>query len=88
MNNFRLYLTHQFVNMKQIFVVLCGLCGIIFLQSCSKEYTCSCTSAGSAEKSFELKMEKMRKNDAKTICTDYARYLDTTSTLNFSCGIK
>lgn len=88
MKNFRLYLTHQFVNMKQIFVVLCGLGGIIFLQSCSKEYTCSCTSAGSAEKSFELKMEKMRKNDAKTICTDYARYLDTTSTLNFSCGIK
>jgi len=88
MNNFRLYLAHQFIGMKQIFVVLGVLTGILFLQSCSKEYTCSCTTSASTEKSFELKLEKMRKNDAKTVCTDYGRFLDTTSTLNYSCGIK
>jgi hypothetical protein len=88
MNNFRLYLAHQFIGMKQIFFVLCVLTGILFLQSCSKEYTCSCTTSASTEKSFELKLEKMRKNDAKTVCTDYGRFLDTTSSLNYSCGIK
>ncbi len=88
MNNFRLYLAHQFIGMKQIFFFLCVLTGILFLQSCSKEYTCSCTTSASTEKSFELKLEKMRKNDAKTVCTDYGRFLDTTSTLNYSCGIK
>jgi len=60
--------------MKQVLFSLLCILTVIGFSSCSKEYTCSCTFTD-ASKNFEVKLEKMRKNDAKTICFDYSAYV-------------
>ncbi|HOZ50730.1 MAG TPA: hypothetical protein PLU17_02660 [Chitinophagaceae bacterium] len=60
--------------MKKVFLSLICLIAIIGFSSCNKDYTCSCTFTDSS-KNFDVKLEKMRKNDAKTVCDDYSVYV-------------
>lgn len=66
--------------MKKVFLSCVSLIALVGFSSCSKEYTCSCT-FDDASKNFDVKLEKMRKNDAKTVCTDYSVYVG-------NCSIK
>lgn len=86
--NFRLYLAYQTGFMKHTALTIFATSFVLLFASCSKEYTCSCTAGSNTEKSFEVKLEKMRKNDAKVVCNDYARYLDTVSNTVYTCGLK
>ena len=56
--------------MKKILLSIISMIFIIGLGACNKEYVCQCTFPDS-NKNFEVKIEKMRKNDAKTVCYDY-----------------
>lgn len=56
--------------MKKALLLSAGILSILGFGSCNKEYTCACTFPD-ASKNFEVKLEKMRKNDAKTVCYDY-----------------
>lgn len=85
---FRVYLALQTGFMKHTALTFFTVSLVLLLASCSKEYTCSCTAGTNTEKSFDVKLEKMRKNDAKVVCNDYARYLDTVSNTVYTCGLK
>ncbi len=86
--NFQLYLAYQTGFMKHTALTLFTASLVLLFASCSKEYTCSCTAGTNTEKSFDVKLEKMRKNDAKVVCNDYTRYLDTVSNTVYTCGLK
>ena len=60
--------------MKHLFLSLAGLFMVAAFSSCDKQYTCSCTFTDTS-KNFEVKLEKMRKNDAKTVCYDYNKFV-------------
>lgn len=59
---------------------------VILFASCAKEYTCSCTFPNNPEDNFDVQLDKMRRNDAIAVCTDYTKFMDSVS--NASCGIK
>ncbi|HMN32352.1 MAG: hypothetical protein IT215_03145 [Chitinophagaceae bacterium] len=42
--------------------------------SCNKDYTCRCT-FDNADKNFDIKIKKVRKNDAKVICDKYSAFV-------------
>jgi hypothetical protein len=60
--------------MKNVFLGLISIIAIIGFSSCNKEYTCACTFTDTT-KNFDVKLEKMRKNDAKTVCDDYSLFV-------------
>jgi hypothetical protein len=60
--------------MKQLAVTAWVCIGLISMTSCTKTYTCTCTFTD-ASKNFDVKLEKMRKNDAKTTCDDYSQFV-------------
>jgi predicted small lipoprotein YifL len=60
--------------MKKVFLSLMCIMTVIGFSSCSKKYTCSCTFTD-ASKNFDVKLEKMRKNDATTVCNDYRLFV-------------
>lgn len=53
---------------------------LIAMSSCTKEYTCACSFTDTT-KNFEVKLEKMRRNDAITVCQDYNTFVG-------NCAIK
>lgn len=60
--------------MKKVFLSIVALVSLIGFSSCNKVYTCSCTFTDT-NKNFDVKLEKMRKNDAKTVCYDYNQFV-------------
>ncbi|MBK7763003.1 MAG: hypothetical protein IPI46_06470 [Bacteroidetes bacterium] len=60
--------------MKRLVYSAIAILGILSVSSCTKTYTCSCTFTD-ASKNFDVKLEDMRKNDAKTTCDDYSVYV-------------
>lgn len=64
--------------MKYIITILAGFIAISGLVSCNKDFTCQCSFADTA-KNFEIKIKKVRKNDAKVICTDYSTFVGNCS---------
>jgi hypothetical protein len=66
--------------MNKLLFTISGLLFIGLCSSCTKEYTCACTFTDTS-KNFEVKLENMRKNDAKTVCYDYNLFVG-------NCDIK
>lgn len=60
--------------MKAIFFVFVGIITLAGFCSCNKDFTCRCTFKDTT-KNFDIKIEKVRKNDAKVLCTDYSTYV-------------
>ena len=60
--------------MKRVYTVIALIMIIAGFSSCDKDYTCACT-FDNTSKNFEVKLTKMRKNDAKTLCDDYSVYV-------------
>jgi hypothetical protein len=55
--------------MNKIVIILALFIISTSLFSCKKDWTCECKTG--TTKAFSIKIPKIRKNDAKTICTDY-----------------
>lgn len=60
--------------MKAIFFVFVGIISIAGFCSCNKDFTCRCTFTDSS-KNFDIKIQDVRTNDAKVLCTDYSLYV-------------
>ena len=60
--------------MKALFFVFVGFITVAGLCSCNKDFTCRCTFTDTT-KNFDIKIEKVRKNDAKVLCTDYSVFV-------------
>lgn len=60
--------------MKAIFFVLAAGFLLGGFTSCNKDFTCRCTFTDTT-KNFDIKLESMRKNDAKVLCTDYDTFV-------------
>ncbi|MEZ5045798.1 MAG: hypothetical protein R2831_02290 [Chitinophagaceae bacterium] len=75
------------VVMKKILLVLVVGVSSFILASCNKEYTCSCEFPSNTAKNYEIKLEKMRHNDAKVVCADMNAHVDTISS-DGACGLK
>lgn len=60
--------------MKSILFVFIAIITAASFCSCNKDFTCQCTFTDTT-KNFETKIKKVRKNDAKVICTDYSQFV-------------
>ncbi|HNF70831.1 MAG TPA: hypothetical protein PLP34_00360 [Chitinophagaceae bacterium] len=60
--------------MKSLLLSAAALLLLLAGTSCNKTYTCSCTFPD-ASKNFDVKLESMRKNDARTVCDDYSQFV-------------
>ncbi len=72
--NYIWYGKNNIENMKAfIFGVFCVI-AIGSFTSCNKDFTCRCTFVDTA-KNFDVKIKKVRKNDAKVICDRYSLFV-------------
>jgi hypothetical protein len=60
--------------MKAIIFAFVGIITAAGFCSCNKDFTCRCTFADTT-RNFDIKIEKVRKNDAKVLCTDYGQFV-------------
>lgn len=60
--------------MKAILFAFIGLITVAGFCSCNKTFTCRCTFTDTS-KNFDVKIENVRKNDAKVLCTDYSQFV-------------
>jgi hypothetical protein len=58
---------------KKYVTILIGFI-LLGMSSCTQEFTCVCEFSNPSQ-NFEVKLENMRKNDAKTVCFDYNQYV-------------
>lgn len=60
--------------MKAIFFAFVGMITVASFCSCNRDFTCRCTFTDTS-KNFDIKIQKVRKNDAKVLCTDYSAFV-------------
>lgn len=60
--------------MKALFFVFVSIITVASFCSCNRDFTCQCTFLDTS-KNFEIKIQKVRKNDAKVLCTDYSNFV-------------
>lgn len=66
--------------MKSFLLGIISIIAVASFSSCNKDFTCRCSFVDST-KNFDVKIKKVRKNDAKVICDEYSTFVG-------NCAIK